>query len=118
MDHSAGNTRIIPVEISHIDRNLFNSIDKRKLLANIVALYQQKGKGSMILSYADSDALQEYSKSFQTVNFEQEAILTLYQPGTAFYTTVQIAANIRQERTLSPSMRIVQAPQTPCSQPK
>ena len=116
MDHTAGNTRIIPIELSNIDRDLFNGIDKAKLLANVLALYLQRGKGCSHLSFDESDALQEYSRGFQTINFEQEAILTLFQPGDQFYTAAQLAENIKREypgghinpKKLSQELRILQ----------
>lgn len=120
MDHTAGNTRIIPIEITEIDHALFNSIDKTKLLANVLDIYQKRGKGCSNLSFSDSDALQEYSKGFQTVNFEQEAILTLYEPGTQFYTSAQLAENIKREysgslinpRKLAQELRTLNFPQS------
>ena len=97
MDHTAGNTRIIPVEISGINQSLFNDIDKEKLFASILSNYRELGPNSTRLSFDESDALQEYSRGFQTPNFEAEAILTMYERGDIFIPSVDLVGRIRME---------------------
>jgi len=96
MDQSAGNTRIIPVEIESIDRELFNSIDKMKLLGCITRLYLKEGKNCSELSSKERDQLIEFSNEYQTTNFEQEAILRVFEHGDKFYFTGQIIEKIKQ----------------------
>ncbi|MBK8501976.1 MAG: PriCT-2 domain-containing protein [Saprospiraceae bacterium] len=118
-DQTAANTRIIPVEISSISHDLFNGIDKSKLLANVLVRYHQLGEDATRLSYAESDSLQDYSKGFQTVNFEQEAILAMYEPGNRFFTSGQLAEAIKNvyganvnARKLSEEFRRLEFPST------
>lgn len=97
-DHTTGNTRLIPLDIVSIDHGLLNSIDKIKLFANLLHIYNERGLKCTELTFSETDQLQDYSKGFQTVNLEQEAILTVVEPGDeVFMTATEIADTIAQQ---------------------
>jgi predicted P-loop ATPase len=100
-DQTASNTRIIPVELKSYNHELFNSIDKTRLLAELARLYNTLGKDCVKLNADDRKALEEYSQSYETLNLEKEAILDVCKPGDEFRTSSQILSLMKDHGAIA-----------------
>ncbi len=99
-DHTTNNTRIIPIEISGIDQDLFNCIDKCKLMSALVHEYKMKGKESIRLSSEECLLLADHSTDYQTVNLEREVILQYFEPGNEFMSTAKILGILKSHTSV------------------
>lgn len=106
---NTGNRRIIPVDLISRDFQLFDSIDKKKLWAEIFQMWE-KDRESHKLTSQESKFLQEYSASFTLTNYEREMIQSFInkaqsnEKGALKMSASQIANFIKDctKRSLSP----------------
>jgi hypothetical protein len=73
------NRRIIPVEITGIDYEKYNAINKNELFAEIYELY--KNNHSCILSSGEINLLDEFTKSYEINSIERETIQMYFEIG-------------------------------------
>lgn len=74
-----GNTRILPVEVSSIDHELYNSVNKDELFMELVRLYEQGFDWQ--LTKSDLETLHSVSGGFETIPFERELISEFFKNG-------------------------------------
>lgn len=103
MDLDAENTRIIPLELRDIDREMFNSINKDILFRGLANLYKEKEDDYTTLSNEDLEVLKNISPNFTRVNFSRELILQKFEPGNTFMTITKICEVLSQ---MNPSVKI------------
>lgn len=77
LDDPTGNRRILPIEVSSIDYEKYNSINKEALFMAFYDLYKSDFKWH--LGAEDVKELNEASSDFEAVNFEAELILTYFK---------------------------------------
>jgi predicted P-loop ATPase len=80
MQDPTGNTRIFPVEVTTIDHELYNSIDKDELFMECYRLYESGFEWR--LTKEEIDKLQGLSKNYEGINFERECIMEHFLPNT------------------------------------
>lgn len=73
-----GNRRIIPVEVQDIDKELYNSIDKKALLMEAYELY--RAGYDWRITFEDSPYLNQDKERFETVIKERELIMKYFKP--------------------------------------
>lgn len=89
-DHDAGNSRIIPLELTDINKELYNSIDRDALFGVLVKLYREMGFEALRLTPEELDSLKSESGEYTTVNVELELIQRYFRPGGRFMSTTEI----------------------------
>lgn len=76
INDSTGNTRILPVEVHHINHELYNSIDKDDLF---MELHRAFTSGEVYhLEPTELEILNEVGRSFESIPFERELILKFF----------------------------------------
>jgi hypothetical protein len=76
INDSTGNTRILPVEVHHINHDLYNSIDKDDLFMELHRAYTS---GEVYqLEPTELEILNEVGRSFESIPFERELILKFF----------------------------------------
>lgn len=73
-----GNTRILPVEVTSIDHEMYNAVDKDELFMEIVRAYESGEKWNFTRDEVDS--LAEASHLFDGIHFERELITKYFVP--------------------------------------
>ena len=90
-----GNRRIIPIEVKDIDKDLYNSIDKKELLMEAYDLYK-KGFDWRI-THKDIEYLNDNQKEYEMIVKEKELIDQYYFPGDEFkMTTTEILVELER----------------------
>lgn len=79
MSDPTGNRRIIPVEVKNIDKEKFNSINKKDLFMEIFGLYKQGFDWRIPPS--DLKLLNQDEEKFSVVIKERELLIRYYSPG-------------------------------------
>ncbi len=67
-----GNTRILPVEVTSIDHEMYNAVDKDELFIEIVRAYESGEKWNF--KKEELDSLSTTSTDFEGIHFERELI--------------------------------------------
>lgn len=73
-----GNTRILPVEVTSIDHEMYNSVDKDELFMEIVREYESGNDWNFTKD--EVKTLEITSKEFEGIKIEQELILRYFLP--------------------------------------
>ena len=69
-------------------------------MASIVSLYRELGKDCVKLDLKEREALEEFSKNYEVVNYEYEAILSVCKPGEEFHSSFEIANAVKYQSNL------------------
>lgn len=75
MDHDTGNSRIIPLELTNINKEKYNAIDRTALFGSLAVMYKKVGKKYFYLTTEEREILQRKSDDHTVVNTEQELVL-------------------------------------------
>lgn len=100
-DHDTGNSRIIPLEITDINKELYNSIDRDALLGALAKKYQELGPEYLRLTPEELDMLKAESGEYTRMNVELELIQRYFRPGNRFMSTTEICDYISSRTQLS-----------------
>lgn len=93
LNDPTGNRRIIPVIVEDIDKELYNSIDKRQLFMEAFRLYKE-GFDWRITLY-DINYLNIDKEKFESIIKEKELIQKYYEPGNEYkMTTTDIVVEL------------------------
>ena len=106
-DHSTENTRVIPCLLRDIDREKYNSVDKRLLMAEITQLYLNGGPDCIRLTLEERRKLGEYSKGFEVHSIEHDVIGEYLAPGDDFKSTKDILDYLNRHLGKAPSMKVL-----------
>ncbi len=94
LNDPTGNRRIIPVNVTEINHDLYNSIDKRDLLIEAYHLWQEGFQWEM--KKEDIDLLAQYTDEFKAVSVEEEMIFLHFripnpnEEGVSIFLTTEI----------------------------
>lgn len=95
MSDPTGNRRIIPVEVKDINKDLFNSINKKDLFLEMFRLYKQ-GFDWRIFP-ADLKILNKDEEKFSVVIKERELMLRYFEPGDDYrFSTTDIIVELER----------------------
>lgn len=104
-----GNRRIIPIEVNDIDKNLYNSIDKRALFMEAFRLYKEGFDWRITAN--DIKYLNTDQSRYEMVVAEKELILKYFQPGDSVssdrLTTTEIKVEIERLTMQKLSLNII-----------
>ena len=95
-DHDTGNSRVIPIELVDIDKDKYNSIDRRALFGALTKMYRSHSSECTRLTSEELDTLKQRSKEFTSINVEEELILRFYEPAPARSDNFQPVTQIHQ----------------------
>jgi predicted P-loop ATPase len=95
-DHDTGNSRIIPLELTSIDQDLYNSILRQELFGELARLYHEMGEEYLRLTPEELKLLQSESGDYTALNVEQELILRFFRPGHDFMTVTEMTDYIME----------------------
>lgn len=103
LDDPTGNRRKIPVQVTNILHNVYNSIDKADVFMEAYHLLKA-GFNWKILSREDKAYLGKHNATFEEVTSEKELVLEFFEKGNIPYTASRIAKEIahRTGRQLTP----------------
>lgn len=88
-----GNTRILPIEVDSINHELYNEVNKDELF---MELYRQYTLGvEWQLDKEEVKILMQISEEFETIPFERELILRLFEVPEGTYATEMTATEIK-----------------------
>ncbi len=88
-----GNTRILPIEVDSINHELYNSVNKDELF---MELYREYTMGTeWQLNKEEVKILMEVSEEFETIPFERELILKLFEIPNGGYSMEMTATEIK-----------------------
>ena len=97
-----GNRRIIPVNVTHIDREKFESIDKTALWMELYWLWKSIGENWM-LNKVEIEYLKEIAKGNEQPSLEEESIMMFFdtpdKPGMVEYMTNTEIVNYIETRS-------------------
>lgn len=89
-DHDTGNSRIIPLEILDIDKELYNSINRDALFGALAQMYREVGPDYLQLTPDELEMLKSESGEITVLNVEQELIQRFFRPGIRFMSITEI----------------------------
>ena len=103
LNDPTGNTRILPIKISSIDHELYNSVDKDELFMELFRAFESKEEWQ--LSFDEMNQLNEMSGQFEQLPFERQLIEKVFehpdsyssQSPTDFLTAVEVKEVIEYE---------------------
>lgn len=78
INDTTGNTRILPINVIDIDKDLYNSVDKKKLFHQLHDLYFNHGEDWHFTS-DERIKLQEISDDFESENPERDLLLKFFR---------------------------------------
>lgn len=107
LNDPTGNRRIIPIQVSDIDKDLYNDINKADLFAEVYWLWKEKSASST-LSNQDIAYLNSCTTDFEEISVEAELIEKWFEPeGHEFMTTTDIKTFLEQASGQRISVRML-----------
>ena len=103
LNDPTGNTRILPIKISSIDHELYNSVDKDELFMELVRAFEDNEECSLTIE--EMEQLNAMSEQFEQLPFERQLIEKVFehpdtyssQANTDFLNAVEIKEIIEYE---------------------
>lgn len=105
LDDYTGNTRIVPIEVTYIDHDAYNKINKDDLFMEAYHLF--KDGASWNPTPADVVRLNAATKAFEAVTFEEELLLKYFEsceednPRCRMYTSADMQLEIMENTKLN-----------------
>jgi len=89
-----GNRRIVPVEVTNINKELYNSIDKKELFMEMFNLYKQGFDWRIVPD--DLQLLNKDEDKYTVVVKEKELVLRYFEPGDDKMTTTDVLVELER----------------------